>query len=107
MWASWPLERSVVLDGACNRSAVRTFGAARFTAEIVWPLAVITLEIFRFSAKPTFSPVVTVSGKAPVLAVAVAAEPVATPGGQPLSAREARLQYTRKATQKPPAPSLF
>src|SRR5260370_21657152 len=96
MWASWPLERSVVLDGSCNTSAVRTFGAARFTAEIVWPLAVIALEIFRFSAKPTFSPVVTVSGKAPVLAVGAAAQPGATPAEQPVAAEAGRGRETRK-----------
>jgi hypothetical protein len=33
-------------------AAVSAFGAARFTAEIVWPLAVRALEIFTSSAKP-------------------------------------------------------
>ena len=75
MWASWPLARSVVLDAACSAVAASTFGAARFTAEIEWPLAVIAFGIFTFRAKPSFSPLVTVSGNAPELAVAVPAEP--------------------------------
>jgi hypothetical protein len=55
---------------------VSTFGAARFTAEIVWPLTVMAFEIFTSRVKPSFSPLVTVSGNAAELAVAVPAEPV-------------------------------
>ena len=56
-------------------AAVSTFGAARFTAEIVWPLAVIALGIFTSSTKPLLLATVTVSGSASELAVAAPAEP--------------------------------
>src|SRR5258708_33946487 len=79
MWASWPLDRSVVLDGACSTVAVRTFAAARFTAEMVCPLAVIAFAIFTLRAKASFSPLVTVRGNAPELALAAPAETVTGP----------------------------
>src|SRR5258708_32047060 len=93
MWASWPLDRSVVLDGACSTVAVRTFAAARFTAEMVCPLAVIAFAIFTLRAKPSFSPVVTVRGNAPELAVGAPAPPRPRPTdseGAPASPPEGR-----------------
>jgi len=102
MWANWPLERSVVLDGACSTVAVRTLVAARFTAEMVWPLAVIAFAIFTSRAKPTFSPLVTVSGNAPELVVAPPAEPVTWPNDpeeQPGTPEEGCVQNVSKTSE--------
>ena len=87
-----------MLDGACSTVAVRTFAAARLTAEMVWPLAVIAFAIFTFRAKPSFSPLVTVSGNAPELAVAVPAEPVTwpcNPEEQPATPEEGCVQNVK------------
>src|SRR6516162_6725894 len=108
MWASWPRERSVLLDGACSTVAVSTFGADRFTAEIVWPLAVIAFGIFTSRAKPSFSPLVTVSGNAPELAVAVPAEPVTCSNPeQPATPEEGCVQNVSKTSENVTARLLY
>src|ERR1700756_1450328 len=108
MWASWPLARSVVLDAACSTVAASTFGAARFIAEIEWPLAVIAFGIFTSRAKPSFSPLVTVSGNAPELAVAVPAEAATCSNpGQPATADEGWWQNVTKTSENVTARLLY
>src|SRR5258705_8793992 len=108
MWASWPLARSVVLDAACSTVAASTFGAARFTAEIEWPLAVIALGIFTSGAKPSFSPLVTVRGNARELGVAVPGEPATCSNPeQPATAAEGCVQNVSKTSENVTARLLY
>src|SRR5258708_27672719 len=108
MWASWPLERSDVLDGAWSTVAVKTFGEPRFAAEIFWPLTVIAFAIFTSRAKATFSPLVTVSGNAPELMVAVPAEPVTCSNPeQPATPEEGCVQNVSEASENVTAILLY
>src|SRR5215470_9012823 len=95
MWANWPLERSVVPDGARSTLAVSTFGAAKFTAEIVWPATVMAFAMFTSTASPIFSPLVMVTGNVPDLTMAAPAEPVtcvSDPEEQPATPEDGCVQ---------------
>ena len=99
-----------MLDGACSTVVVRTFAAARFTAEMVCPLAVIAFAIFTLRAKASFSPLVTVRGNAPELALAAPAETVTWPSGpdeQPATAAEGCVQNVSKTSENVTARLLY
>jgi hypothetical protein len=77
---------------------------------MVWPLAVIAFGIFTFRAKPSFSPVATVSGNAPELAVAAPAEPVtwvSDPEEQPATPEEGCVQKISKTSENVTARLLY